>query len=67
MRIGRHAGPITRRNIVVEVSKMSQKNRLKKLLMKKGIDNITVGGTIVPVQAAKELDLIEEAQKQGIM
>ncbi|WP_196246591.1 hypothetical protein [Weissella koreensis] len=46
---------------------MSQKNRLKKLLMKKGIDNITVGGTIVPVQAAKELDLIEEAKKQGIM
>lgn len=35
--------------------------------MKKGIDNITVGGTIVPVQAAKELDLIEEAKKQGIM
>lgn len=35
--------------------------------MKKGVDNITVDGTVVPVQAAKELDLIEAAQKQGIM
>lgn len=35
--------------------------------MKKGIDSITVDGTSVPIQAAKELDLIEEAQKQGIM
>lgn len=46
---------------------MSQKNRLKKLLMKKGVENLIVDGTTVPVQAAKELDLIEAAQKQGLM
>ncbi|MDR3241139.1 MAG: hypothetical protein LBT37_03075 [Lactobacillaceae bacterium] len=46
---------------------MSQKNRLKKLLEKKGIDSITVKGTPVPVQAAKELDLIEAAKANGIM
>ncbi|WP_169790290.1 hypothetical protein [Weissella kandleri] len=46
---------------------MSQKNRLKKLLEKQGIDTLQVDGTAVPVQSAKELDLIEAAKAQGIM
>ena len=46
---------------------MSQKNKLKKLMEKKGIESINVDGTPTPVQSAKELDLIEAAKANGIM
>ena len=46
---------------------MSQKNKLKKLLEKKGIESSNVDGTPTPVQRAKEIDLIEAAQANGSM